>query len=619
MHPRFIKDISVRFGDQLVKAKPAGYAINQAAMLLKLEKPLKGAKPLDFDPAKKPPYLAVTYAQTDGVWTTDVRSLSPAVTVTRSGREFLAVPSYCVIVDSEGVPVGMSMNDEIPLDESWKGSPLKWPAVSSEQMKEALEKLEKSFNRGVFLVKLNFRSPKKTSRYSPYESDEGATERHVLGGLIDPKTILVVADMKPKVTARLERITVSPGGQKPLEAKFKCTLKDYGALVATLERPLEDALDLYDGKITDFRNKLLLAAQVKIEGEKCTTYFLRNRVVSFNVGWKRRLFPEVRGSDDNLLLFDTRGRLVAFPIARREKVSVSRYYRGGYPRLTPAAHMVPVSEDLAKHADPSNVPLTEEQENRLAWLGVVMQPLNTELARENKVSHLTRDGSIGGLVSYIYSDSPAAESGIRVGDVLIRIHVEDEPKPIDINVSEHGYGGMAFPWHKLDEVPEQYYDRIPRPWPSAENGFTRALTDLGFGKKFVLEMSREGEVLRKEFAVVESPPHHDTAKKHKSEALGLTVKDLTYEVRRYFQKKSDDPGVICSKIEPGSKASVAKIKPYEIITHINEKPVKTVKDFEKLVAEGGELRLSVKRMTKGRVVKIKMDSSATTKPAPKAE
>ena len=40
-----------------------------------------------------------------------------------------------------------------------------------------------------------------------------------------------------------------------------------------------------------------------------------------------------------------------------------------------------------------------------------------------------------------------------------------------------------------------------------------------------------------------------------------------------------------------------------------------VKDFEKLIAEGGELRFAVKRKTEGRVVKIKLDSPAAAKPA----
>ena len=109
------------------------------------------------------------------------------------------------------------------------------------------------------------------------------------------------------------------------------------------------------------------------------------------------------------------------------------------------------------------------------------------------------------------------------------------------------------------------------------------------------------------FEVVESPPYYDSAKRFKSSSLGLTARDLTFEVRRYFQKAADDPGVIVSKIEPGSKASVAGVRPYEIITHANDQPINNVDDFERLTAESGpELRLNIKRMTQGRIVKIRM-------------
>ena len=53
---------------------------------------------------------------------------------------------------------------------------------------------------------------------------------------------------------------------------------------------------------------------------------------------------------------------------------------------------------------------------------------------------------------------------------------------------------------------------------------------------------------------------------------------------------------------------MAGVKPYELITHINEQPVNNVKDFEKLVAIGGELKLSLKRMAKGRIVSIKTET-----------
>jgi len=109
-----------------------------------------------------------------------------------------------------------------------------------------------------------------------------------------------------------------------------------------------------------------------------------------------------------------------------------------------------------------------------------------------------------------------------------------------------------------------------------------------------------GKPIVKEFTVVQSPAHYDSAKRYKSDSLGLSVRDLTYEVRRYFQKPDDEPGIIVAKIEPGSRASVAGLKPFELITHVNNEAVPDVATFEKLVTTAKtELRLNVKRMTRG--------------------
>ena len=55
---------------------------------------------------------------------------------------------------------------------------------------------------------------------------------------------------------------------------------------------------------------------------------------------------------------------------------------------------------------------------------------------------------------------------------------------------------------------------------------------------------------------------------------------------------------------------MAGIKPYEIITHINGQVVATVQDFEKLASNQEELNLAIKRMTKGRLVKVRMAGAA---------
>jgi serine protease Do len=617
IHPRFVKSIAVRFGNETVQAEVSGYAIDQNAVFLTLAAPLKSAKPLTFDAAVKGPYFTAAYRRVEGAWTTVVAPMPTAVAVTEAGRQFGAGGHAGLAVDRIGRPVALLMRDELPLDDSWKGAPETWATLTAAGLRALLADLEARAAKGLPRVKLNFRSPKKTEgsrMYGPsrYSDRESATEMNVVGVLLRPTQVLVLANLQANSTARLEQIRVYAGPQ-PVTAKFAATLSNYGAFLVNLDQPLEGVLTASQVPVLDLRTTLLPAVEIRVQGEKLQSYFQHRRVQTVSLGWKQHLYPMGGGYGEECFLFDRTGALLAVPLAQRRKVAVTdRYgYRGDMTRLTALADLNEVFADLAKNTDVNNVPLTEEEENRIAWMGVELQGLNPELARINKVSDLTNDGSTGALVAYVYPNSPADKSGIKIGDILLRLHAEDQPKPIEVRAEDSMYGGRAFPWEQLDRVPEEYFDQIPQPWPSAESQLNRSLTDLGFGKKFVAEFFCQGTTKNLDFVVVQSPAHYDSGPRFKSAALGLTVRDLTYEVRRYFQKTDAEPGVIVSKIEPGSKASVAGVKPYEIITHVNDQPVMNVKDFERLAVGTGELRLSVKRMTLGRIVKVSMAGAAT--------
>jgi hypothetical protein len=616
VHPRFIKRLFVTYKSEQVNAVVKAYAKDTHAILLELAKPLTEAKPLAFDAKAEEPYYAINYGRYGSTLTKRIWSLKlPSVYTTERNRQYRAGPAGCLVVDKTGKPVAISFASRWPVDDSWKGSPLKWPMLPAKDMKNSLADVRKIAEQGLMRVTLNFRSPRKKSGRGYYGGDENKTEINTTGVLIDKNSVLVLTNILPKVTARLERVTVHPQKGEPISAKFKCTMKDYGGFIVTLEKPLGKPVKLLKKKdIRDYRNKLLLSAEIIIQGKKRVAYYKHYRIDSFGMGWKRHIYPQAGWGSEGDFFFDLDGTLLALPIARREKVSVKGRYGGGGATLTSTSYLTEVLGDLKKNIDVTNVPLTEEEENRLAWLGVELQGLNTELARINNVSELTNDGSTGALVSYVYPGSPADKAGIKAGLIMLRIHGEDQPKPIEVRVDAYAFAGRAFPWDKLDGVPEQYYEHIPRPWPTRENNTTRALTDMGFGKKYQVEFFIDGKVVKKDFKVVVSPPHYDTAKRHKSKPLGLTVRNLTYELQRYFQKKPGDAGVIVSKIEPGSKASVSGLKPYEIITHVNGKEVANVKEFENLIKDQVELQLLVKRMTRGRTIKIKL-SQTTTEPA----
>jgi len=616
IHPRFVEGIAVRYKGDLVKAKPVAYGKDQMAVFLELERPLKDAKPLKFDPTCKAPYLAVSYDQASGVWATNVDPLPEGLSVTETGHEYRVAPLDALIVDRRGTPVALSMKDEMPPDDSWKVPPSAWPAVTADELAKMLDSIAGRVCTGAMRVTLHFRSPRKDSRaMRSHDEEKGATEQYAAGVLVDGNRILILANLKPSVTARLDRILVHPEKGEPVAARFTASLKDYGCLIATLEKPMPRTVKFSDRNILDCKGLLLPVAEVRLHGEDWAIYYEHRRIEGFAVGWRRQVYPQLpeKGDGEGLVLFDEQCNALALPVAHREKVTLDERYSSRQPLVTPVAYLKAALDDLSRYVDANNVPLSEDEESRLAWLGAELQPLDEELARANKVSDLTHDGQSGAIISCVYPGSPAEKAGVEAGWILLRLRVEGQPKPLEVHLNREDRMDGPFPWEELDEVQEQFYDRIPTPWPSVENPLTRALTDLGFGTKFKAEFFAGGKIVEKDLAVVPSPPHYESAPRYKSAAVGLTVRDLTYEVRRYFQKKDDEPGVVVSKIEPGGKASVAGVKPYEIITHVNDKPVMNVKDFEAATARQDELRLSVKRMTRGRVVKIKMTGVAAAR------
>ena len=614
IHPRFVKRIAVRFGDAVVDARIAACAICQNAVILKLAAPLKGVKPLIFDAKRTGPYFSVGHALRENQWVTSVRPAPTGVALTETGQSYHPATGCWLIVDSAGAAVGVCSGGQLDVDGAWKGSPLNWPARTAEQMAALVASTKKRVEAAVFRVALSFRSPKKSAggmtRRSSESSSDGKAEQNVVGLLVDDTTVIVLANLQPKVTARLERIAVHVGGAVGVaEARFAHTLTDYGCFLAKLPKPVTGGLKLSPKPTTGLRNRMLMSAEVRIQGENRVTYYDHRRITGYDLGWKRNVYPQIGSKSSNRFLFDAAGELVAFPLSRRQKASTSGRWSESELLATPASRLAAVLGDLAGHVDKDNMPLPEAEESRLAWLGVELQPLNRDLARLNNLSHLTRDGQIGALVSYIYPGSPAARAGVTADPdgepwFLINIHVEDHPKPIDVTATR-GRGG--FPWSQWDRLPPQYWDgKFPTPWPAAESKLNRRLTDVGFGKKFVATFFTKGKLVKKPFTVVASPTHYESAPSAKSASVGLTVREMTFEARRYFQKGPKDPGVIVYAVVPGSRAGVGGIKPYEIITHVNDKPVTSVTDFEKLIAGQAQLRLAVVRMTTGRLVKLQM-------------
>jgi len=612
IHPRFVQSVAVRAGNRLIAARITKRFRNENGCLLELAEPVSDLEPMRFDAARGGPYFAITYTQDDADWAAAIAPLSAALSLTDGGRRFTTAPNACVIVDQQGFPVGASMDGALAADGSWKGAPSEWPGFSDEELTALMAHLDDVTSSGILPVTLNFRSPKAAANRMQMmwrDDDESSpTELRAFALLQAPTRLLVLANLEAKQTARLERILVHLPDAAPVEARFEASLRDWGCFVATLDEPGAAPLPAAEAPITAARDELVFFLTARYFGDEPIIRHQSARLAGFLLREERQVYPIVYGDESNLFCFSAQGELLAFPVTRREALSdeYSRW-RNDSVRLTPCACIFKSLGGARDAFDPNNVPLSEAEENRVAWLGVEMQNLDSDLATVNGVSEITNDGEMGAMVSYVYPDSPASAAGLAVGDILLQLHVPEHHRPVPVRNDGAEGLGFDFPWDRLSEVPEEYLSEIPQPWPSVQAGLNELLTEIGFGKPFELELVRSGESRRIPMVVTESPAYYDSARQFKSEDLGFTVKDLTYEVRRYFQLGPDDSGVIIARIEPGSKAYVAGLRPYEIIQRIDDDPVVDAPALEeRLTNAGGEVRLDVKRMTSTRVVKLRV-------------
>lgn len=610
MHPRFVSKLEVVAGAARTTASVASLLTDVDGVILALDAPLPGTRPLAFQPDRAGPYRAVYHGQQDGVWTTVVGPTLEQTILDEDGQVRRSAWSFAVAVDREDVPVGVTLSDRVRADgRDWRGSPLTWPQMDHPAFEAGRTATAGTVDHGLLRVHLRLRSPKADGTRSYRRSsrdDDTETERNAVGLVAGPRQVIVLTAMDATVTSRLETVDLHLPDGTSARARFVASYRHYGALLVESAQDLPRPLRVAAGPLQERRRTLLYDAHLVLHGERRRLHVSHARIASLRQDWRRQWVLSLWDGADGHFLFDREGALVAFPVERRLGEERSRWSN---PRkvLLSAEYLPPLVEDPAAHADPANVPVVAEAEDRLAWLGVETQDLNRDLARANGVSTYTQDGSTGALVSYVYEGSPAQRAGLRPGDVLLRLHSADRPAPIPISGSDDRGGfsfssffsGMGDDWDDMEHVVSGQ-----TPWPSVDSPLHRTLTKLGVGKPVRLEYAVDGEVRFADLVVEEGPPHFGSAPLWKSDPLGVTVRDLTYEVRRHYQLGPDVLGVVVSKIERGGRAAVAGLRALDLVLKVGDRAVPDVATFRSAVEAGGALRLTVKDRLKERVVQI---------------
>jgi serine protease Do len=205
------------------------------------------------------------------------------------------------------------------------------------------------------------------------------------------------------------------------------------------------------------------------------------------------------------------------------------------------------------------------------YLGIMIQDLTPELAK----SFDLKDNQ-GVLVAQVTKDSPAEKAGLKQGDVIIE------------------FAGQ--PVKKIGPFRNRVALKAP-------------------GSKQTIVVLRDGK--RKELAVtIGKLPDKGGSKTAKSgpaaeklEKLGLTVQKLTPELAKQFGYKGRS-GVLVSEVQPDSPAANAGIRRGVLIEEINRQPVKSVDEFERIVAKAhknGTILLLVREGEYSHYVALSLD------------
>jgi serine protease Do len=86
---------------------------------------------------------------------------------------------------------------------------------------------------------------------------------------------------------------------------------------------------------------------------------------------------------------------------------------------------------------------------------------------------------------------------------------------------------------------------------------------------------------------------------------GITVQNLTPELRQQLGVSSGTQGVVISNLDPNSPAAQAGVQQGDVIESVNHQPVRSTADFERLAAEAkGDTLLRINRQGNGIFVVI---------------
>ena len=191
--------------------------------------------------------------------------------------------------------------------------------------------------------------------------------------------------------------------------------------------------------------------------------------------------------------------------------------------------------------------LLEYGEVKRGYLGVSAQNLTDDLSKAFGVGT-----NRGAIITRVQEGSPADKSGIKVGDVVIKI----DNKVIDNAASMRNKIGLL----KINTI-------------------------------INIQINRKGKILTKKVKIVEPKKEKISNLKINPRLAGIVFGEIKKNMPEYGKIN----GIKIMKMKKDSKAFIYGIRPNDIILSVNNIPVQSVKDLEVAANNNDELILHVQR------------------------
>lgn len=507
-----------------------------------------------------------------------------------------------IIGDRKGRPIGVLPAGVAPESKQedflWiAGDVAKQKLYSTEQQVADRERLAELTLKYTMKVTVTFRvEGSGRGRYYSSSSDS-EREQTLFGMAIDPTHLVVPTMLARKRAEKIERIEVEIDG-KDVPCQLLGAIKTARAMILKLEKgTFPTAAQLADNQTIPWVAPLMNAnfrkkygtVDVQIFPDRCN-----GLTRAFGGVFRYRTIRHSRGQA--AVLLDDRGRILGAHLVERPPHETIRQIRerglsqyggsrsGGEMVLFTGAELREMLTTDPKKLDQRIRAMTKDRQYRRPWLGVEVSAMNKELAESMDIRKPTRDGQLGLVVGVIYPSSPAAKLGLKQTDMLLKITPAEKP---DLEIElKSSFAQISGGGEYVSDIDFSKIDRSTyiRPnWKPRNSFFPRLLDEIGIGEKIEVTWLSGSKLITRPLTIEMAPRDMRSAKKATDEKTGLTVKELTYEVRQGYKLASDAPGVLVVKAKGGSPAALAKLGVFSIIAKVNETPITSPEQFTKLL------------------------------------